>query len=361
MKKKVLILTNSSGGLYNFRKELISEMEKDCDVLASAPQDKWSENLTELGCEFIETPVDRRGINPIKDLLLFIRYIKLIKNTKPDMVLTYTIKPNLYGGLAARLLKVPYAANITGLGTAFQTKGAIRRMFVAMYKIAMKKCKVVFFENTGNCRTFLDEKIVSEKQACVLNGAGVNLEHYSQSPYAADGPMQFLFIGRIMREKGVNELFDAVKKLHDDGEGCTLNLVGGYEENYIDRIKSGEAEGWLKYHGPQEDVRPFYAAAHALVLPSYHEGMSNVLLEAGASGTPIITSNIHGCMEAVDEGVSGLLCEPKNADSLYETLKKFLALPYEVRRNMAEASHKYVSERFDKNIVVRSTVERLFA
>lgn len=357
---KILILANFDVGLYQFRKELIAELLKKNKVSISLPYGELVENLKEMGCKFIDTPVDRRRINPIKDLSLYRKYRKNLKKEKPDLVITYTIKPNIYGGFACRISKIPYAVNITGLGTAFQKKGMLRSLVTLMYKVSLKKAKTVFFENSENMQLFLDEKIISKKQACLLNGAGVNLEHYSVLEYPEDCEItRFLFIGRVMKEKGIDELFEAMKKLRADGVNCSLDVLGGYEENYADIIKKYESEGWLHYYGYQEEVRPFIKKCHCFVLPSWHEGMANTNLECAASGRPVITSNIAGCKEAVVDGKSGFLAEKQNVNSLYKAMKKFTQLSYEDRKSMGLAGRQHMEDVFDKKKVVQTTIKHL--
>lgn len=360
MSDKVLILTNSTLGLYNFRRELISELAKNYDVIASAPELVKKEELSGIGCTVVQTNLDRRGINPISDMKLFVNYIKLLKKEKPRLVITYTIKPNVYGGLACRLMKILYVANITGLGTTFQNNGLLKKIVVTLYKLGLKKAKTVFFENSENQQVFLDNDIVSKERTCLLNGAGVNLEHYQVSEYPSEESIHFLFVGRVMKEKGVDELFTAIQRLRADGIDCSLDVLGGYEEDYKEQITQYEADGWLNYHGYQVDVRPYIDASHCFVLPSYHEGMANTNLECAASGRPVITSNIHGCLEAVEDVVSGFLCEKQDADSLYEVMKKFADLPYEQRKAMGLAGRKRMEEIFDKRRVVQETIEHLF-
>ncbi len=357
---RILILANYDVGLYQFRKELIEELLKDNKVYISLPYGKLVEPLKKMGCKFIYASVDRRGLNPIKDFELLVYYYELMKKVRPDLVITYTIKPNIYGSLACRALKIPYAVNITGLGTAFQKQGALRKLVTLMYKIALKKAKVVFFENCENRQIFIDEKIVPKNKTCLLNGAGVNLEKFPYIDYPTDSePVRFLFIGRVMREKGVNELFKAMRMLRKNGVNCTLDVLGGYEENYESIIHRFEKEGWLNYHGFQDDVRPFIANCHCFVLPSWHEGMANTNLECAASGRPVITSNIHGCLEAVVEGKSGFLCEKQNARSLYEVMKKFAELPVEIRAEMGKCGWEHMIEVFDKKKVVEKTINHL--
>lgn len=356
---KILILANFDVGLYQFRRELIEKLLEEHQVLLSLPDGDLVRPLEAMGCRFFDTPLDRRGINPVTDLKLFACYWKLLRREKPDLVITYTIKPNIYGGLACRLLGIPYAVNITGLGTAFQSQGVLRKLVTFLYRTALKKAKVVFFENSGNRQVFLDEHIVAEDKTCLLSGAGVNLDRYADTPYPEAGTTRFLFVGRVMKEKGIEELFAAMERLCGEGADCTLDVLGGYEENYAQIIRGFEEQGWLRYHGYVTDVRPYIEKAHCFVLPSYHEGMANTNLECAAMGRPIITSNIPGCKESVREGVSGLLCEPKDTDSLYEAMKRFLSLSPENRARMGRAGRAHMEAVFDKKKVVMETVKAL--
>lgn len=356
---KILILANNDVGLYQFRRELIEELLKSNEVFISLPYGELVEPLTAMGCRFLDTPLERRGMNPLKDGKLFLVYRKQIKRVKPDLVITYTIKPNVYGGFASRLAGIPYAVNITGLGTAFQNDGMLRKVATKLYKLGCKRAKVVFFENSENRQIFIDEHIVRECQTCLLNGAGVNLKHYKVTDYPAGDKTKFLFIGRVMKEKGVDELFAAMRMLRKEGISCTLDVLGNFDEDYSGVIRECEAEGWLHYHGYQYDVRPFIENCHCFVLPSWHEGMANTNLECAASGRPVITSNIHGCMEAVIDGESGLLCAPKNVQSLYEAMKRFCELPWEQKRSMGLKGRKHMEDTFDKEKVVEETIRQI--
>lgn len=356
---KILILTNFDVGLYQFRRELIGELLKEHQVYLSLPDGELVRPLEELGCVFLDTPMERRGLNPVKDLGLMSRYWKLLGKIRPDLVIGYTIKPNLYGGLVCRMRGIPMAANITGLGTAFQKEGLLKKLVVTLYRPALKKAKVVFFENEANMEVLLRERIVRRDQCCLLNGAGVNLEHYRYVPYPEGNAVRFLFVGRVMQEKGIEELFAAMERLNTEGYACSLDVLGDFEEHYEDTIRRHEQAGWLRYHGYVTDVRPYIEQTHCFVLPSYHEGMANTNLECAAMGRPLITSNIPGCREAVIDGESGLLCQPKDADSLYEAMKRFLALTPGDRERMGRAGRAHMEAVFDKRIVVRKTTEEL--
>lgn len=358
--KRILILANFDVGLYKFRKELIQELlNQGNEVYISLPDGELVRSLENMGCKFVNTAVDRRGINPKTDAKLMFFYKKLIKKLHPDLVITYTIKPNIYGGLMCRMLRVPYAVNITGLGTAFQSESAVKKLVTFLYKIALKKAKVVFFENIGNKQTFLDLHILKEKQICVLNGAGVNLAEYPFCEYPSENETRFLFIGRVMKEKGVDELFEAAERIKKQHSDVFFDVVGPLEDDYKSKLEELVQKGVIVYHGYQKDVKPFIENCHCFVLPSYHEGMANTLLEAGAMGRPLITSNIHGCLEAVEEGRNGYLAEAKSAESLLGQLEKFLGLSYEERKGMGQASREVVQEKFDKKKVVGKTVREI--
>ena len=359
--KRVLILANNDVGLYRFRKDLIAAfLNAGHEVYISLPDGDFVSGLVKLGCRFLDTPIDRRGMNPLRDGRLFRRYCAILKEIKPDLVITYTIKPNIYGGIACRMAHIPYAANITGLGSAIENGGWLKKFVLALYKPALKCAKAVFFENSENRDILAAADVVPNGRDVVLNGAGINLKDYPYQPYPQGGPMRFLFVGRVMHEKGVDEFFAAAKRLKQEyGDSVEFHVVGSFEESYKSIMDELEQSGVAKYHGYQSDMRPFYAMAGCVVLPSYHEGMSNVLLEAAASGRPLITSRIHGCMEAVIKGESGFLCEPQNTDSLYEAMVRFCEMPQNKREAMGRAGRRHMEEVFDKGKVVAETLERI--
>ena len=358
--ERILILANHSGGLYDFRKDLIAELKKHANVTVAVPHnDRWEE-LHKLADRVIELPVDRRGRNPLHESNLFQQYCAMLKEVKPDLVLTYTIKPNIYGGLACRMAHIPYAVNITGLGSAIENGGWLKRFVLMLYKLALKGAKVVFFENTGNRDTLVAAGVVPNGRDVVLNGAGINLEDYPCQTYPQEGPVRFLFVGRVMHEKGVDELFAAAKRMKQKyGDGVEFHIVGSFEEAYKPVMDELEQAGVVKYHGYQSDIKSFYAMASCIVLPSYHEGMSNVLLEAAASGRPLITSDIPGCREAVENGVSGYLRPIKDADALYAAMQRFAELPEGWRAEMGRCGRDRMEQNFSKTAVVAETIKHL--
>ena len=358
--KKIAILANQSGGLYDFRKDLIAELEKHASVIVAVPHnDRWEE-LHKLANRVIELPVDRRGMNPLHDSKLFRQYRAMLKEVKPDLVLTYTIKPNIYGGLACRMVHIPYAVNITGLGSAIENGGWLKKFVLALYKPALRGAKVVFFENAGNRDVLVATGVVPSGRDVVLNGAGVNLEDYPYQPYPQEGPVRFLFVGRVMHEKGVDELFAAAKRIKlQYRDGVEFHIVGSFEEAYKPVVDELERTGVAKYHGYQSNMKPFYAMANCIVLPSYHEGMSNVLLEAAASGRPLITSDIPGCREAVENGASGYLCPTKDVDALYDAMRRFAELPENWQAEMGRRGRMRMEQKFSKPAVVAETIKHL--
>ena len=358
--KRILILTNHSFMLWQFRRELIAKlMEMGYAVTIGVPFGDHVEDFIAMGCRMIDTPLDRRSVNPIPDLKLYFQYRSILKELQPDMVITYSIKPNIYGGFACRTLGIPYCVNVQGLGTAFQG-GAIAALVTRMYKTALKKARVVFFENQANAAMFRELNITPESQQRVLMGAGINLDFYARQDYPGNDRVHFLYLSRLMREKGIEELFSAVRRLREDGEEFLLDLVGFYEEGYKEQVEELEKLGICRFHGFQMDPRPYYAAADCVVLPSYHEGMSNVLLEAAAIGRPVITSDIPGCREAVIHGTTGYTCPARDAEGLYLAMQQFLALTRTEREEMGLAGHRHIETNFNKKDVVQTTISAIF-
>lgn len=360
MKKRIAILANHSGGLYDFRKDLIAELKKYASVTTAVPHnDRWDE-LLHLADRVIELPIDRRGMNPLHDSKLFHRYRAILKEVKPNLVLTYTIKPNIYGGLACRMAHIPYAVNITGLGSAIENGGLLRKFILMLYKLSLKGARVVFFENAANRDALVDAGVVPQGRDVVLNGAGVNLNDYPYQEYPNDGTVRFLFVGRIMKEKGVDEFFVAAERMKKKyGKRVEFRMAGMFEEAYKQKIDELVNDGIIEYLGYQADMKSLYGAASCVVLPSYHEGMSNVLLEAAATGRPLITSDIPGCREAVEDGASGYLCPPKDADALYDAMQRLVELPESWRAEMGRRGRERMEKQFSKDAVVAETMKQL--
>ena len=283
----------------------------------------------------------------------------MLDEIQPDLVITYSIKPNIYMGSACKAKGIPYVTNVQGLGTAFE-KPVLSSVVSVMYRSALRKARTVFFENEENAQFFLHKNIISAQQMKVLPGAGINLDEYPYVPMQDDGVCSFLFVGRIMKEKGVDEFFAAAKTIKAEfGEMVAFDVVGFYEDAYKETVDQLVADGVINFHGFQTDVHPFYEAADCVVLPSYHEGMSNVLLEGAATGRTLITSDIPGCREAVEDGVSGYLCPAKDADALYEAMRRFVELPENCRGELGRRGRERMEQRFSKTAVVAETIKHL--
>lgn len=357
---KTLIVTNHSYMLYRFRKELIAELQKQGEVVISTPFVGHEDDLAAMGCRMIETALERRGIDPIKDIKLLKFYKKLIKPEKPDVVVTYSIKPNIYAGFVCRCQKIPYCVNVQGLGTAFQ-KEPIASLVTGMYKLALRKAKTVFFENDANKNEFTSRKIIGEEKCTVLSGAGVNVEQFSYCEYPKEElGIHFLYLGRIMKEKGMDEFFSAAKILKEKyGKSVIFDVVGFFEDEYEKLVNELAENGIINFYGFQTNPIPYYQQAHCVVLPSYHEGMSNVILEAEAIGRPVIVSDIPGCREAVVDGQTGFLCEKANTESLINAIEQYLSLSYEQHTVLSKNARIMVETSFDKKGVVAETTAHI--
>lgn len=356
---RILIATNHSYMFYRFRKALAQELGREHEVILSTPFVGHEDDLAAMGIRCIETEIDRRSINPAKDMRLLKTYRAMLDELKPDLVITYSIKPNVYLGYCCKKAGIPYAVNVQGLGTAFE-KPVLSSVVSMMYRRALRKAKVVFFENEENERFFVDKSIIAKEQASLLPGAGIDLAEYPCVPMPDDGVCRFLFVGRIMKEKGVDEFFTAAEKTKKRfGDAVAFDVVGFYEDEYKERVDALAADGVVEFHGFATDVHPFYENASCVVLPSYHEGMSNVLLEAAACGRPVITSDIPGCREAVEGGVSGLLCPVRDAEALENAMCTVAEMSFAERENMGLRGRALAEKKFDKRLVVAATVAAL--
>ncbi|MBN2980657.1 glycosyltransferase family 4 protein [Cohnella algarum] len=363
MKKKVLLLGNHGFVIYNFRKELIRKLLSDgYEVYISLPKDEKVQTMIEWGCHFVETNVDRRGTNPIKDLKLILHYLRVLKKIKPDVVLTYTIKPNLYGGIACRILKIPYINNITGLGSGFNKGKLLKSVLSTLYKVSLRRSSCVFFQNTEDRSIILNKKIISDNHR-LIPGSGVNLNEYEYKDFPADKNLKFIFIGRIMKDKGIDQYLEAARRIKEKYNNVEFNIIGFIEKtqpHYQDKIKQYEDQGIVTYLGYQSNVKPFIQEAHCLIQPSQGgEGMSNVLLEAAAMGRILIASNIPGCREVIQEGRNGFTFEPQSTEDLVKKIEQFIQIPLEVKIKMSRSSRLKVEREFDRNIVVGAYVDEI--
>lgn len=357
---KILILANNDVGLYKFRKELIVELLRDNQIFIALPDGEYIKDLIDLGCKYINLSLDRRGVNPYTDFKLIFKYHRIIKNVKPNLIMSYTIKPNIYGGIISRLKNIEYASNITGLGSIFQKENLLKRIIIFLYKVSLRKAKVVFFENNEDKNSFISRKLITEEKAVKLNGSGVNLNEYPLTDYPSKNKkIRFLFIGRIMKEKGIEEYLEAAQIIRKNTQEIQFDVIGPLEEDYEVKLNKLVNLGIINYHGFQKDIKPFIKQSHCLVLPSYHEGMANTLLESGAMGRPLIASNIPGCKEAIIDGETGYLVNKYDLDDLIKKLNNFIILPHDQKKQMGFKSRLHIEKNFDKKDVVKKTIQHL--
>lgn len=360
--KNILVLTNSLPGLFSFRIELMTRLVEDgCKVIISAPEDNnFVSRLADLKIEFVPTDIDRRGINPIKDLMLIMKYRNIILKCKPDAILSYTIKPNIYGGLAAASRSVPQLANITGLGSAVENKGILQKITTSLYKIGFKKTKVVFFQNKAN-KFFFERLKLDNSKHQLIPGSGVNLQFHTIQPYPKDDSvLNFIFISRVMKEKGIEEVFKAAEYLESKNIPAVFHILGSCEEEYLDKIKDYTDRGLVEYHGQQKDVRPFIKISHCLIHPSYYpEGMSNVVLEACAAGRPVLTTDRPGCREPVVDGKTGFLFPERDTEYMLRCIDNFVDMTNDERRDMGLKARAKMEQEFDRNLVVEAYLDEL--
>ena len=363
MDNKILILTNSIKGLFNFRKEVVKALvEKGYKVFISTPDesDKHHAFFEEIGCSLIHCTFNRRGTNPLADFKLMLKYRRLIKRIKPGVVLTYTIKPNLYGGLACGICHVPQIANITGLGSAVENKGWLQTLTLSLYKICMRKTSVVFFQNNAN-KLFCERHNIIKGDKRLIPGSGVNLQHHTFQPYPIDQtPLRFIFVGRLLHEKGIDQYLGAAEVIKNKFPNTEFHIIGDCEEAYLDQLSMMEKKNIVIYHGRQADVRPFLGLSHCTIHPSFYpEGMSNVLLESCAAGRPIITTNRPGCGEVLDDGINGYLVNQRDTNDLVSKIVKFIQLPYEAKQQMGRAARLKVEREFDRQTVVQAYLDAI--
>lgn len=360
---RIIVLANHYNTLRVFRKDLLIRLSSlGNEVLIAIPEcdPDNKRTLESYGCEVRFIKMERRGMNPIHDIGLFRTYYSLIKEYKPDKVICYTIKCNIYGAYACKKLKVPCYVNVTGLGSAFQSDGVTRKLVSFMYRHSINKAKKVFFENAGNRDTLVDDRVITPEQAVVMKGAGVNIDEFPYKPYPSeDNGIRFLTAGRLMREKGTDELLEAIKYICNLYPNTIFELIGWYEDEYMGAVEKLQQLGYIHFSGWQLDVAPYYESCHCVVHPSWHEGMSNTLLEGASTGRPLITNSIHGCKEAVDDGVNGFLCEKQNTQDLIEKLERFILLTHEEKEAMGRAGREKMVREFNKIDVVEKTLKEI--
>lgn len=353
MMHTVLIIVNHNITIYKFRKELVEKLVRNgYRVVVLLPVNEETNLVKALGCEVIDVPVERRGTNPVHDIKLLKTYYTILKSVKPEVVLTYTIKPNVYGGLACRLLKIPYITTITGLGVAIEGGGILKTISLLLYRIGLRRANIIVFQNESNRVVFENAGIV-RNNSVLVNGSGVNLEEYSGIEFPDDdSTVDFLFISRIMKSKGIDEFLEIAKTIKGKYPYTRFHVLGFCEDDYQHKLEEYSEKEIIQYHGMQEDITPFMRKAQCLIHPSYHEGMSNVCMEAAAAGRIVIASRIDGCRQIVEDGITGYLAESKNVDSFVEAVERMLSLSHDERKHMGLRAKEKMQKEFDRKVIV---------
>ena len=341
--------------IYNFRLEIVEKFIKDGhEVHISSPYGNRIDELVKLGCIYHSIKFERHGINPISEVKLIFLYKKLIKIVKPDIIFGFTIKPNIYGAIAAKSYHYPFVANITGLGTAVGNGGIKQKLFLLLYKYAFKEIQRVFFQNTENQELFLKNAIGVGKNI-LLPGSGVNLKKFMPLNYPGKETIEFVFISRIMKEKGIEQYLQAARYISSRYPNTKFHICGFCEKEYKGRLDEYIKEGFIIYHGLVQDIRSIIQFTHCTVHPTYYpEGISNVLLESSACARPIITTDRAGCREVIDDGINGYKIPEKNTDALIVAIERFIALSWEEKRKMGLQGRIKVEASFDRCMVVEA-------
>lgn len=359
--KKILFMVNHDVVIYNFRLEIVERFINDGhEVHISSPYGERIEDLKDLGAIYHEIKMERHGMNPKDELRILNEYKKLLKEVKPDICLGFTIKPNIYGAIVARKYGIPFVANITGLGTAVENPGLSQKISILLYRYAFKSVQRVFFQNEEN-KKFFDDHGLAKGKGLIIPGSGVNLNRYPCREYPEDGVIKFAFISRIMKEKGIDQYLDAAEEIRKRyGDKVEFHVCGFCESEYDGRLQKEAEKGNVVYHGMIRDVTGFMGDMHCVIHPTYYpEGISNVLLEACATGRPIITTDRSGCREVVDDGVNGYMIPCQSSEKLIEAVEKFLGLSWNKKKAMGLAARKKVEKEFDRQIVVEKYVEEV--
>ena len=359
---KILILSNLTSYTFNFRYEILQKMvESGHDVVVACHNDDEGKQkgLEDLGCRMIEVPFNGKGTNPKEELRLLNTYKRLVRDENPDIVFTFTIKMNLYGGIAAKKYKVPHVPMITGLGELEKT-GKLRAILMFLHKRVMPKAKAVVFQNQANM-DFFEKNGISCKKSVLVPGSGINLKKFGLCDYPSEEKgIRFAFIGRLTVAKGIVEYLDMAERVKKNHPDFSFMIAGVCDEEFKDRVKNLQDRGVIEYLGQLSDTRELLKSVHCLVLPTFHpEGLSNVLLEAAATGRPAICTSRPGCREVVLDGVNGLYCEARDSDNLVSVVKKFFCMSEDDHKKMGLEGRKIVEQRFDRNIVVNEYMELL--
>jgi glycosyltransferase involved in cell wall biosynthesis len=362
---RIAIVLNTSWNIYNFRLNFIRALLKNGhEVHTIAPHDEYAKYLEEEGCINHVVRMDSRGANPIKDSALIVELLLVYNRVKPDMILHYTIKPNVYGTIAAALLRIPVINNVCGLGTVFLKNDAVSMVAMLLYKISFRFAKKVFFQNPDDLKLFLDKGLVPEKTVDLLPGSGIDLSRFTPLAYTRNKKFTFLMISRLITDKGVLEYIEAVKKLKHEGFDARFQVLGAMDPEHKRGIKRELIQEWIdagliEYLGTTNDVRKFIQHADCIVLPSYREGTPRTLLEAASSSKPIIATDVPGCNHVVTNNYNGLLCKLKDADDLAEKMKQMAGLDNETLQKFGTNGRLKMEAEYDESVVINKYLQAL--
>ncbi len=368
-KPLIALLTNDFDDIYCFRKELIEGLVAEgYELLISCPNGEKKELMQHIAYIYDDPLIDRRGTNIVADFKLLLHYLRLFKTYHPDVVLTYTAKPNVYASIAAKMRGIPYINNVTGFGSVLKKTGPMRAFIMGLFKLAFRSASCIMFQNDTNMKMALEQRIVKGHYR-LIPGSGVATDRYPLQPYPDGGDgktgetVVFNYIGRILHEKGVDDYMEAARRIRSKYPKTEFHMLGFIEpteDHYTKLLQEQEQQGIVIYHGSQKDVRPFIGKSHAIIHPStYGEGMSNVLLENASSGRFIITTDNPGCRETVVDGVSGVIYPGGDVDALVERIEAFLSMPNEQRKEMGEAGREHVVNHFSRAFVVDAYKEEI--
>jgi len=363
---KVVIALNAAWNLVNFRAGLIRGLiAAGHEVVAVAPPDKYVPRLAELGCRYVPLSMDNKGTHPGRDLLLFWRFLQLLYREKPAVYLGYTVKPNIYGSLAAHILRIPVINNVAGLGTVFIRTGWLTRLVRGLYRLALSRSTKVFFQNEEDRVLFVSQKLVSAAVTDRLPGSGIDLDRFISVPLPDKTPLRFLLIARMLWDKGVGEFVEAARILKNQGINAEFCLLGFLDVQNPTAISRQQMDEWIKegticYLGVSDNVAEEIALADCIVLPSYYrEGTPHTLLEAAAMARPIVTTDSVGCRDVVDDGVNGYLCKPRDAIDLAGKMARVAALSHAERTAMGQRGREKMEREFDEQIVVNKYLQAI--
>lgn len=369
--KIIAIITNDADDVYCFRKELIESLiEKGFKILISCPNGDKMELMKNIDFIYDDVYIDRRGTSVKKDLSLYRHYKKLFKTYRPSVVLTYTVKPNIYASIAAEKLGIPVINNVTGLGSILKKKGFVKKLVMFLFKRAFKKSACVMFQNAENMRLAKEKNLLNGKGR-LIPGSGVNCDRYPLLPYpdgkdgASGASVVFNYIGRVLKDKNVDDYIAAAKEIKQRYPATEFNMLGSIEPretHYGKLLEDLGKEGVVNYLGNQRDVKPFVERSHATIHPStYGEGMSNALLESASMGRVLITTDNPGCKEAVIDGVTGYIYKGGDVAALVKNIERFLATDNAERKIMGEKGREFVKENFSREFVISAYEEEIDA